>query len=543
MLTSLKKQQENNRQFMNKPELISVISQLSGKQVFITGATGFLGKAIVEKLLREVPNIKKIYLLARGQKNQSAEARCMQGVFGSSLFDVLRSKHGNRFESFIKSKISVVEGELTAPLFGLKGDAFSQIASQLDLVINSAASVNFREAMDQALQINALSLNNIIALANQGSKNTTPVVQVSTCYVNGLNKGLMLEEVAASASGLIKKKENGLFDVATVITSIQKKIDALQVRFQNPTGKGLTSQDHAKFKEALIQLGIKESRHYGWNDTYTFTKWLGEQLLLQGLDQKNLTILRPSIIESTISSPVAGWVEGIKVADALIYAYAKGRVNIFPGNDKGILDVIPVDLVANAVLLSAAERLSAGSEYHIYQCCSGSSNPITLKDFVGHISVASNEQWKDLPKLFANKPNDNFKTVSTQKFAVYMFLLTAFTWFKTITGRVLGSNSARVLLTKVKTTANLAVIFGFYSAAKYQFDSRKLQGLQARFTAEDQQVFNTNANCFQWQDYLSNVHLPGLHKYAMADKKSLVNKVQVKQAPENQLKQARKKQA
>jgi hypothetical protein len=124
-----------------------------------------------------------------------------------------------------------------------------------------------------------------------------------------------------------------------------------------------------------------------------------------------------------------------------------------------------------------------------------------------------------------------------------MFLLTAFTWFKTIAGRVLGSNSARLLLTKVKTTANLAVIFGFYSAAKYQFDSRKLQGLQARFSVEEQEIFNSNANCFDWKHYVADIHIPGLHLYALTDKKSLVSKMQIKQAPENQVKQTRKKQA
>src|SRR5690606_41488011 len=66
-------------------------------------------------------------------------------------------------------------------------------------------------------------------------------------------------------------------------------------------------------------------RSYGWNDTYTFTKWMGEQLLMKGLDGKTLTILRPSIVESTLKSPAPGWIEGVKVADAIILAYARDR--------------------------------------------------------------------------------------------------------------------------------------------------------------------------------------------------------------------------
>jgi fatty acyl-CoA reductase len=504
---------------------LSVVDQLSGKQVFITGATGFLAKAIVEKLLRETPEIKKIHLLIRGNNKQSAQQRCMHGVFASSLFNILREHHGEQFNSFIERKVCIVEGELTAPLFGLSSTQFSHLSSQLDLIINSAASVNFREAMDQALQINTHSLNSIISLANQGSQGITPVLQVSTCFVNGFNQGVMHENINESASGLITKKVNGLYDIDPVINSIQQKIEALKTRFANAIG----GRKNAKYEEALIQLGIKESRYYGWNDTYTFTKWLGEQLLLKGLDQNNLTILRPSIIESAVSSPLPGWVEGVKVADALIYAFAKGRVNIFPGDGQALLDVIPVDLVANAALLSSAELLTGSSKYRIYQCCSGSSNPIKVNEFIDILTVASHEQYQYLPKLFADKPNENFKTVSPQKFKVYMLLLTVFTWAKTISGRISGSKKASMLMAKVKTTASLAVIFGFYSAAKYQFDSRKLETLQARFKLEDQILFNANANSFNWQHYLAKIHLPGLHKYALADKTVLVSKLKVKE--------------
>ncbi len=493
---------------------LNVISSLHNQQVFITGASGFLGKAIVEKILREVPGIGRIYLLIRGSKQKTAQQRAIEGVFGSSLFDVLRSEYGERFDSFISEKVQIVEGELTQPMFGLDSATFEGIASQLNLIINSAASVNFREAMDQALEINTLCLNNIVALANSKSaqQSVTPVVQVSTCYVNGLNKGVMREKVVAPASGLIDSIDHDTYAIDPVIAKLQQKIENIRTRF--------TSK--AKQDQKLIELGITQSRHYGWNDTYTFTKWMGEQLLIQGLGKNNLTLLRPSIIESTISSPVPGWVEGVKVADALIYAYAKGRVSIFPGDDNGLLDIIPVDLVANAALLSGAELLTKSEGYRIYQCCSGSSNPIRLKQFIEHIHQASLEQYESLPKLFAAKPNEAFKTVSPKKFRLYMRALTTYTWVKTSVSRLLGSKSADKQLLKVKTTASLAMIFGFYTAAKYRFDSTKLEQLSTQFSKEEQRKFEILANSFTWKNYLKDIHLPGLHKYALAHKKSLV---------------------
>lgn len=495
---------------MSQSHSLSVLSSLQGKHVFLTGVTGFLGKAILEKLLREVSDIACISVLVRGSKAEPAQQRFERDVMGSSIFDSLREQLGAGFEPFVHSKVNLVAGELTAPLFALDTQEFNTLSGKLDLIINSAASVNFREALDQALQINTLSLNNILALAkSNANENPTPVVQVSTCYVNGFNRGIIREEILGPESDLIDAIDADSYDIQPVMNKLQEKIDTIKSR----------SGTDKKQQEKLIQLGIQQSRHYGWNDTYTFTKWLGEQLLIQGLGKQNLTILRPSIIESAISSPAPGWVEGVKVADALIYAYAKGRVSIFPGDDSGILDVIPVDLVANSALMSAAELLQKPMmPYHIYQCCSGRLNPIRLKDFINHVHEASTDNYLNWPKLFAKKPEHKFSTVSPQKFRLYMLALTSFTWLRTLVGRMLGSDKSKDLMEKTKTTASLAMIFGFYTAAKYRFDSIKLEQLHSRFSLKDQKVFQVRSDVFDWKYYMQDVHINGLHKYALADK-------------------------
>lgn len=50
----------------------------SGEELFITGATGFLGKVLVEKLLRSCPGVKTIYLLMRAKKGKTTEERLTQ---------------------------------------------------------------------------------------------------------------------------------------------------------------------------------------------------------------------------------------------------------------------------------------------------------------------------------------------------------------------------------------------------------------------------------------------------------------------------------
>lgn len=55
--------------------MVSIPEYYEGKNVLLTGATGFMGKVLLEKLLRSCPKVKAVYVLVRHKAGQTPEAR------------------------------------------------------------------------------------------------------------------------------------------------------------------------------------------------------------------------------------------------------------------------------------------------------------------------------------------------------------------------------------------------------------------------------------------------------------------------------------
>ncbi len=484
-----------------------VLEQLSGKHVLITGTTGFVGKVLLETIMRTLPDVAGVYLLIRGnRKFPTARDRFLNEIACSSVFESMKIDRGEQFEQFCEEKVHCITGEVTSPFFGLPRATFETLAGKLDAIVNCAASVNFREELDKALEINALCLRHITALAHAAGD--IPVVHVSTCYVNGLNRGRMHEEVVRPARGGIPRHEDGYFEVDELINVLRDKVADVKSRYHGE-----------KLKEKLVELGIREANRYGWNDTYTFTKWIGEQLLFKGLRGSTLTVVRPSIVESTLKSPVPGWIEGVKVADAIILAYAREKVSLFPGDRRGVIDVIPADLVANSVILSLAEALEASSRHRIYQCCSGSSNPVLLGEFIDHVMAEARENHSEYDRLFYRRPVKPFIAVDRRLFDA---ITTGIQLPMGVLSRVLklvGNRRNLRTLNNFETASRLATIFAFYTAPRYIFHNDRLLELSARMNETDQQLFPVDAREIEWQRYIRKIHLSGLNRYALQERK------------------------
>ncbi|MBA3805937.1 MAG: SDR family oxidoreductase, partial [Acidobacteria bacterium] len=331
------------------------------RKIFLIGSTGFLGKVTLSMLLYRFPNIGRVYVTLRARSFEESETRFWNNVITAPPFDPLRSRYGSALEGFIRDKVVVVGGDIAETNLGHTEERAQRIADDIDVVINSAGNVTFNPTLESALRTNVVGTQNVIAFAKRMKR--PALVHVSTCFVAGNRSGPVWESDPVvgyfprrdELEGVEFSVEQEIRDCAKLAARAREETkDAMMVaRFRelarkrliedgrdpdDPDAMGLAVARERKVwtRTRLTDLGIERAAWWGWPNIYTYTKSLGEQLVAAETGMVR-SIVRPSIVESSISYPFPGWNEGFTTTAPIIFISLKGQTQI-PANEKLILD-------------------------------------------------------------------------------------------------------------------------------------------------------------------------------------------------------------
>lgn len=513
---------------------------LGGKKLLLTGVTGFLGKPLLEKILRAAPEIERIYLLIRSDKNTNPQERFEREVLGSGAFNRLREEWGPQFASHIRQKVQVVEGDISQERLGLSEADYAELTSHIQIVINSAAVVVFDERLDVAVELNTLGPRRLVELA-RACRQGALFLHVSTAYVNGQNPDVApetplptedavpanwrgpvlpadLEAEIALLKELCKTAERESFSEENRRRFLR---EAKRTPFntQDTLPERIEAARLRWLKERLIHLGMERAQSRGWNDTYTFTKAMGEHLIVLSRGDLPTAIVRPSIIEGSLAEPEPGWIDGYRMADPIIIAYGKGRVPDFPVDPSIVMDLIPVDFVVNAIL-SALPRLAERKGLEIYHVASGTQNPLRIRDLYTY----TREHFRRDPMLDKNGHPIPLRSWSFPSMGVFrrrlrwrvlmplrlsLALLERFPSFPRVRRWRFQLNAA---LNAAERLDYYTLIYGPYIRHSYLFDTTHVQSLYDSLSPTEKERYPFDVAVIDWRSYVDFVHIPGLKR-------------------------------
>ena len=282
------------------------IAQPGAHHVFLTGATGFVGKVVLAELLRRRKELRidTIYVLIRTKKGKAPQQRFEDEIAGTKCFDLLPDDWTRH--------VRAIAGELTHRECGMSEHDVQLLTGRVTRIVHVAASVEFNLPIAEAASANITSALNVLDLAKR-CKHLQRMVSVSTAYVTPWKPG-----------------NDPIFEG---LVPLPRAPDATYRSILDGT---------ADEKALMAETGHP--------NTYTFTKCIAEHLLVQNKGDVPLVIVRPSIVSATWRHPFPGWIDSAAAFAGFVMLIGMGRMKALVADRSSRLDIVPCDIVADRVI-------------------------------------------------------------------------------------------------------------------------------------------------------------------------------------------------
>jgi long-chain acyl-CoA synthetase len=299
------------------------------------------------------------------------------------VFDPLRESPSDDLAHLL-SRVHVVEGDVSRRDLGLDPATREALRSSVDLVVSFAGHTDFNPDLRDALAVNVEAPLHLVDFV-RGCRDAG-LLHVSTCFVAGARDGRVPEQATPFTTPL-----GHAMDPEAERRHLHEMIESSA---RTARAEGARSRP---FRRALIEAGRERAKELGWPNIYTFTKALGEALLVTRGADLPIAVVRPSIVETSIEFPRRGWAEGANTSAPLSYLLGTPFRHL-PVNERKRLDVIPVDVVARGTTLVAA-ALAERRHDPVYQLATSAANPLDLRRAVELTALAHRRHYREEAKL------------------------------------------------------------------------------------------------------------------------------------------------
>ncbi|XP_060831017.1 fatty acyl-CoA reductase 1-like isoform X3 [Bombus pascuorum] len=440
----------------------------AGSGILLTGATGFVGKALLEKFTRMCPRITAIFILMRPKTNETVEQQ-FKKLLDDPIYDGIKAKNPSPF-----SRVYPVKGDMSLPDLGVSREDRSLLLEKVNIVFHAAATVRFNEPLHVAVNVNTKGTARVIELWNE-LKNPISFVHVSTAYSNA-NLDEIEEKVYTTSLN------------SSAVIDMCDKLDETSIK--------------------LIENSILKT----YPNTYTFSKNLAEQIVASNSKHLPVAIVRPSIIGASLKEPYPGWIQNISGITGTYLLIGKGCATAIRGRRDARLDVVPVDFVVDTIICTAWHvTLHRDHEVKVYNCTSN-AYPFTwgqMKDAMVKCSIENpmkDTLWYPGCPMIANRYIHNVRSVIPH--VLLAFVIDTFL-------RLQGSKP--ILMKLLKNGNKLFTSLQYFILHEWTFQRDNCSDLARKVKMlNDSDKVKLDLEDMNWNKYVA-IYLMGIKKFILKE--------------------------
>ena len=274
-------------------------------------------------------------------------------------------------------------------------------------------------------------------------------------------------------------------------------------------------------RESLSRL--KDAVFEGRPNTYTFTKALAEHYINDNRGKLPVAIARPSIVTATWKEPVTGWVDSYNGPGGASLLGSLGIARTMCFNPSNTADLIPVDVVSNALIniawytASKSKDREESQELPVYNITSGSINPISWYQYLEYgrnkaLENPSNRVVRPPAQVMTGKGHSAISNFLTKWISEVMFA-----YFVDFILLIMGQKP--MMLRVVWKMHHAFDLLGYFVRRQWNFPSNNIQCLiqhMKEVSPQDTETFYMDANEVNWPEYIGDCYM-GFRRYLMKE--------------------------
>ncbi|CAH0385718.1 unnamed protein product [Bemisia tabaci] len=463
-----------------------ILEFYKGKNILITGGSGFFGKVLLEKLLRTCGGVNKIYLLMRPKRGKTPSER-MKEQFNDLLFEKMKEQTPNYL-----SKVELVEGDMSEDRIGLSDADYDKLMREVHIIFHAAASLRMDEHLRYAYQTNVTATKFLLEMARKMPQ-LKSMIHFSTAYSHA------------------HRKHFGERFYSTELTS-----EDIQQLFENLDD---------------WQIGAITSKVVGkWLNTYGYTKALAENMVQTYREKYGLpvAVARPSIVVSTYKDPVRAWINNVYGATGVLAGAALGVLHTFYCDKYKRADLIPVDYVIHASIAMAwqiaNQELKPGKDPVFNLVSTHYHKDLTWDKFMwfnenAHVQQRLEATVAVWPYSFRL---ENWR-LKYEIECVQMHIIPAII-FDTML-RLAGKPP--MLLRTFRKVISFVSFFYPYCQREWDYESNNVAELNSELTPYEREIFQFDIKKVDWNDFFW-YYMRGLRLYVVKDDMSTLPEARIK---------------
>ncbi|XP_017853477.1 fatty acyl-CoA reductase wat-like [Drosophila busckii] len=453
----------------------SLIKRLyNGSYIFITGATGFLGKILLCKLLTSCPDIKNIYVLVRSKKNIDLHRR-IDEILNDPIF-----KSAQNANPYYRRQVIAVGGDCQLPGLGICPADRKMLVEHVNIVYHMAATVRFDEKLKMALRINVISAYDVLQLCKE-MRNLQSVVHVSTAYTHCPRKYI----------------EEKFYPIPIDAGSLMLMAECIP----------------ENILEQITPIVLCK-----WPNTYTFTKAVAEEVIRCFGECLPIGVFRPGIVISTYREPVVGWIDNFYGPTGAIAGAGTGVLRTLHCKPKAIANMVPVDLCINSLIAASwdiqvkYQKIKTGSySIPVYNFCTSEDNQLSWGDFTSR-TTKYGLMYPSLKAIwylcYSNTPSK----------VIHLLLVFFLHYIPALMGDIICIFSGRKprLLHVYKKVHRFMNVIEYFSMREWRFETDNIKMIWNHMTSIDRDIFFFDLNCLDWELFLQQYYR-GIRHYLLND--------------------------